>query len=110
MTIVVPNGVAKNVGYEYRLPSKGSRAAGSTLWTDTHRPDMSAKTRKTGCRGTIEALTALIREPNRTERAIAPGFNQPGNNREHLNQRRSVKNQFQKVKDGLSGKERRFFC
>src|SRR6185312_9452368 len=110
VTIVIPNGVAKNIGNKYRSSSKGGSAAGSALGTDIHRPNLSAKARKTGRRGTVEALTALIREPNCTERAIALGLNQARNNRKHLGQRRSIKNQFQKVKDRLSGKECRFLC
>src|SRR5215813_3392216 len=101
MTIVVPDRVGEDVGGIHRFPSIDGSAAGCTVRGNRHWPYLGRKFGKTGCRGAAEIFPVLVRKPDRAEHAIALGFDQPGDDRQNLRQRRSRENQVQNAEYGL---------
>src|SRR5215470_20156056 len=101
MTVVVPDRVGEDVGGIHRLPSIDGGAAGCALRGNRHWPYLGRKVGKTGCRGAAQILSVLVRKPDRAEHAIALGFDQPGDDRQNLRQRRSHENQVQNAEYGL---------
>src|SRR5499427_10638460 len=101
MTVVLPDRVGEDVGGIHRLPSIDGGAAGCALRGNRHWPYLGRKVWKTGCRGAAEIFPVLVRKPDRAEHAIALGFDQPGDDRQNLRQRRSRENQVQNAEYGL---------
>src|SRR5262249_54245391 len=99
VTVVVPDGVGEDVGGIHRLPPIDGGAAGCARRRNSHWPYVVAKAGKTGRRSAAEKFSVLVREPDRTEHAIALRFDQTSDDRQHLGQRRSRENQLENVKD-----------
>ena len=86
-------GSSEDICHKYRLFSINGCAAGSTFWTNKHRPYVSAESGKTGSCLAMELLSVTVRKPDCTQRAVAFRFNQLGNDGEHFRQRGPSKNQ-----------------
>ncbi len=85
--IIIPKGVAEDIGYIYWLPAVGRGATGCAFWTNQRGSHMSAESGKTGCGGATQLLSVLIGKPDCAYRAFALRFDQASDDREHFRQR-----------------------